>query len=247
MALNLLNLKSPIKITDEREVHIWMIDFKSSLFAQEHFDYSILSNEEVMRAKNFKLDQHKVQFLTSHVYLRLILSRYLHCSPKTICYGVEEYGKPFLMGQNESYKIYFNMSHSEGAVLYAITLNAQIGADIELIKDNLDIYELLDNVFTAHEKSLFKNINAEKKYKVFYNVWTRKEAYLKAIGTGLNFPLNKLEVSVLPDAPAKLISVNGDEKFAIPWFLYSLDLTKYSAAIAIKREKNIIRFMSHLE
>jgi len=227
---------NPIKIPDKEEVHIWMVDLNISQTIQQHFEKSFLSEEELTKAKGFKFNHHRLQFSASHGYLKLILARYLDCCPSIIEYGIKKYGKPFLKNPTTQYKIRFNMSHSQDIALYAVTLDTEVGVDIEIIKENLNILDLIEHVFTTREKSIFKEIEEDKKTKVFYDVWTRKEAYLKATGEGLNFPLNKIEVIVHQNEQVRLLNVEENQSVN-PWFLYSLEMPGYSASIAIERKK----------
>jgi 4'-phosphopantetheinyl transferase len=245
MSLNYLSLNS-VKIPGKEEVHIWMADLNISESIQQHFEKSFLSNEELAKAKSFKFDQHRLQFSASHGYLRFILAQYLNCCPSLIEYEIGEYGKPSLKNPSNPDKIRFNMSHSQNMALYAVTLDVEVGVDIEIIKDDLNIPDLIEHVFTTRENNIFKEIKEDKKTKVFYDVWTRKEAYLKATGEGFNFPLNKIEVTTYPDEEVKLLNVERNQSVN-PWSLYSLELPEYSASIAIKRKKNLLRYIEMRE
>jgi len=120
----------------------------------------------------------------------------------------------------------------------------EIGVDIEHIRPEFASYEVAEHHFSPHEVQEFKKISKEKKIKTFFAIWTRKEAFIKAVGKGVSFGLEKFEVSVDPNQPAKLVAVDDEVEKAAQWYLKNIDTdVQYPAAFAtFKPVSNIESF-----
>jgi 4'-phosphopantetheinyl transferase len=219
---------------NDKEIHIWSANLKTDEPLSHYFKHHILSKEELSRAESFKFDHHKLDFIASHGYLRMILSQYLKCPPGMIEYDVGKYGKPFLKNQSFQHKIHFNMSHSQDMAVYAVALDVAIGVDIEKIEYETNIVDLINHVFTSQEIKVFMATEDALKHQVFYEIWTRKEAILKTTGEGLNFPLTELEVLAPPNELFKIFNIGS---------LYSLDfIPGYAVAVASMQKKNTLHY-----
>ena len=129
----------------------------------------------------------------------------------------------------------FNLSHSQGLALYAVTRGREIGVDLECIRPISDAEQIAERFFSAHENAVFRTIPAHEKPKAFFNCWTRKEAYLKALGDGLARPLDEFDVSLAPGEPAKLLRIEGAPQEASRWSLNRLEPgSGYVAALAVE-------------
>lgn len=229
-------------IINDNEIHIWTANLKINGSLNKYFSRALLSEEELVKAESFKFDKDKSYFMASHTHLRLILGKYLGISPTLIVYGVEEYGKPFLDEQINRYNIRFNISRSHEVAMYALTLNTEIGVDIENINVQLDIEQLIEHVLTLQEIKIFRKIEKENTHKVFYDVWTCKEAILKLTGEGLSFPLNELEVLIYDKHESFKISHIINHQSSSFWS-YSLNCPPtYAATIASTRKDNTLRY-----
>lgn len=212
------------------EVHIWLAEL--DLPAPHIHDLGeTLSADECDRAQRFYFERDRQRFIAGRGILRNILSRYLALSPSKIefCYGKR--GKPAL--RNES--ICFNLSHSQGLALYAIVQNRMVGIDLEQIRSMSDAEGIAKSFFSQREYAEIQGVPASEKQVAFFNCWTRKEAFLKAIGDGLYKPLDQIEVSLLPDEPARLLSIAGDVQSASRWsILHLIPSADYVGALAIE-------------
>jgi len=144
-------------------------------------------------------------------------------------------GKPEVAGDSSRRRLRFNVSHSHGLALYAVTYDLEIGVDVERIRLDLDSEKIPERFFSPREAAALRELPAEVRQEAFYTCWTRKEAHLKAIGKGITLRLDQFEVSLTPGEPAALLSIHGDPKGASHWSLKALDLGPgYAGAIAVK-------------
>lgn len=180
------------------EVHIWQA--KLALphgLMREGFPW--LSHVEQERSRRFRAPSDRDMFIASHVLLRFILSAYFSQSPGKLQYNSNSYGKPFIAGDENIQRIFFNMSHSGDKALFAISRSWEVGIDVEQVDVNRKWMKLGENIYSPQEKALFEDMPKDRQEEIFYKIWTRKEAYLKAHGVGLD-GLN-LELSVIDEKP----------------------------------------------
>ena len=214
-------------------VHVWRASLNASPSKVQQLA-QILSPDEQTRAERFYFEQHRKRFIVGRGLLRNILSYYLKIEPIAIQFTYSPYGKPALASGSNIGKLEFNVSHSQDLALYAVTRDRQIGIDLELIRPGCDSGQIVERFFSAQEKATFQTLPADQKQAAFFNAWTRKEAYLKACGDGLNRPLNQVEVSMIPGEPATLIQIEGSFA-ANHWCLQSLTpAPDYAAAIVVE-------------
>jgi 4'-phosphopantetheinyl transferase len=166
------------------EVHLWRIDLdqeRRNLGAME----ANLSREEMERSKRFRYEKDREQFLLSHGTLREILGMYLRAEPKDIPIAIDSRGKPQIAGQKGKAKLSFNLSHSEGMVLIATAMNCDLGVDVEHAEPDFPLMEVARRFFKEQEAEFVASTKGPERTEAFFSIWTRSEAYLKAIGAGL--------------------------------------------------------------
>lgn len=219
------------------QMHIWLINV-DEYPAKNYEEY--LVPEERSRASHFKFDKDRDSFIVSRASLRILLGRYLNCSPQTIAFQFNRYGKPELL--NNVIQLKFNLSHSSRRAVVAITKEQEIGVDIEYMQDRFSKNEIVERYFSLREKEEYNRLSEDQKLQGFYNAWTRKEAFTKAIGQGMTYPLNQFDVNLTPNDNARLIAINGDEVEAKQWQLRGLVLEeKYCAAVSWQgKDKKIL-------
>jgi len=150
--------------------------------------YRLLSEDEQKHARRFVKNTDKTLYILSHGMLRKILGARLSQDPAHLAFRKEKQGKPALEGE----KIHFNISHSGEVVLIAVS-DTQTGVDVEYMKPDFDYEEILATNFCGRESKAARS--ALDGRKMFYRLWTRKEALLKADGIGLTDDLTKIDVS----------------------------------------------------
>ena len=198
---------------------------------------STLSADESQRASRFHFEDDRARYIVAHASLRDILGRYLHCEPRDVKFSTNEYGKPFLPDNN----IEFNLSHSGGYALIAVTRARKIGIDVELVREDIELENLVRRYFSPRELSEWMALPPEQRTLGFFHCWTRKEAYIKAQGLGLSLPLDGFDVSL--GEPAVLRATRHDPSEAARWSLRSLDVeSNYAAALAVEGNDLEFRF-----
>lgn len=204
-----------------KEVHVWRVLLDQ--FAQNIPKlWDVLPEDEQGRADRFAYATDRNHFIVAHGMLRIILSRYAAIEPWNLRFNYNAYGKPFLDSARGEIPICFNLSHSHGMALYAITQRRQVGIDIEHVRRNINIEAIAKTYFSTHEYQLLRELPAEAQHEAFFMCWTRKEAYIKARGEGLSYPLDRFAVSLEPGAPAVILQNDSDPSRALQWMLYHL-------------------------
>lgn len=219
---NCLWFPPPIKLTlAEDEVHVWRapLDLPS---AQVHYLKEMLAAEELSRADRFHSEKGQRRFIVGRGILRTILSHYLTVAPGHLSFRYNCHGKPFLTSEFDHHKLSFNLSHSNGLVLYAIACGREIGIDLEQIHTNFEHEKIAERFFSPREIAALRTISAEMKAEAFFKCWTAKEAYIKAQGKGLSLPLHSFDVSYAPGEPARLLATRDDPLEASRWTLREL-------------------------
>jgi 4'-phosphopantetheinyl transferase len=216
------------------EVHVWRASLELPSSQVRRLQRN-LSEEELERAKRFHFQRHQSHFIAARGLLRTILGRYLKTEPRRLHFRYGVKGKPELAGDASRQTLYFNISHSHDLALYAITYGREIGVDVERIRPDVESEKIAERFFSPREAATLRDLPAEVRQEAFYTCWTRKEAYLKAIGEGITLRLDQFEVSIVPGEPAALLSINGDPREASYWSLRELAPEPgYVGALAVK-------------
>ena len=228
------------------DIHIWRVVLDRPA-SEIHNLAQTLSESELQRAERFHFARDKNSFIIRRSALRTILSRYLNVAPDLVQFSYGPCGKPEIAANFLS-TLCFNSSHSQGLALYAVTRHRKIGVDIEQIRPLPDIESIAEQFFSQQENAAFKAVSAEQKLAAFFNCWTRKEAYLKATGDGLSFPLDRFSVSLTPGEPAQLLNVEGERTAPTLWYLKALvPAPNYIAAIAVEKLGEELTYQYFLE
>ena len=176
---------------EDNEVHIWRVSLplpKEKLIELE----KTLSQDELERLSAYQFERDKERFIASRGSLRTLLTRYLQKShpkiaPKEIHFSYEPRGKPYI----EDSAISFNLAHSGNLVLIAVIKNKRIGVDVEEMRTDRNIITLAKQLLSEKEYGTFLTLSEQEQLDLFYTDWTRKEAFLKASGYGLTWPIQK--------------------------------------------------------
>lgn len=211
-------------------VHVWCAPLNPPDDVVRRYR-ELLAPDEWARADRFRFDQHRRQFTVARGVLRTLLGRYLEVDPRRVEFRYGSHGKPELGGALAGSDLRFNVSHSGELALYAVSRGRELGVDIELVHPMDDGMEIAERFFSAAENVVFRSLAASAREEAFFNCWTRKEAYIKAVGEGLSFPLHAFDVSLAPGEPARLLGARDPEQ-AARWTLRELDPAPgYKAAL----------------
>jgi 4'-phosphopantetheinyl transferase len=212
-----------------RIVQVWAMSTTSPDSTIARF-YEFLSPQEKNRAHRFRIDHLQREFIITRGTLRTLLGHYLNSEPTNIQLSYGPRGKPRIAG---AANIDFNVSHSANIALFAFTRDCEVGIDIEKICPLTDMYNIANRYFTAEETSQLMRIPANQREHAFYLCWTRKEAFIKAIGDGLSVRLDSFRVTFDPKEQARLILNERNEHDAKTWTLADLKFsTEFAAALA---------------
>jgi 4'-phosphopantetheinyl transferase len=220
-----------------RSVHVWSVWLNAPAPVTRQYR-NLLSALEMERADRFVFEHLTRSHELSHGALRLLLAHTLNCRAEEVEFTYGPRGKPFLQGES---RIKFNMAHSGNLALYAVTLDVEIGVDVEETREVPEMGQIAARYFCDAEAAELKAVGAGKPAaQAFFRCWTRKEAYIKAVGDGLYMPLDQFQVT-LSDEPAKFIHIGNDEGTAARWTLQHLDpAPNYVGALAYRDAPRIV-------
>lgn len=214
------------------EVHVWCVRLARPSATLPSL-FTILSSEEQARAAKFHFPEAQVHYVVGRATLRRLIGGYEQIEPAAVPIVYGPHGKPALAVGD----LHFNVSHADGVALMAFAQGRAIGVDIERVRPLPDADRVARRFFAAVEYAAYKAVPDAQKPQAFFNCWTRKEAFIKAIGEGLSCPLKSFEVTLRPDEPARLVQVRGSEAAAAGWQLQSLDpLPGYVGAVMAERD-----------
>ena len=214
------------------EVHVRIACLDRPLAEQSYFE-SILAEDEINRANRFHFPKDRERFVAGRGLLRVILSSYLGMRPGEIIFTYGSHGKPGLQPQVGRPVIQFNLAHSTGMAIYAITTDRSVGVDIESVQADFPIEDVAKNFFSAAELSALHALPNTLRTEAFFKCWTRKEAFIKALGDGLSCPLRDFAVSLAPGEPARLLHVRWGSEEASRWCMEDIDCIAGCAAAIV--------------
>lgn len=224
---------------DHGVVHIW----RARLDIAPELRFGLLSEDEQRRAKAFHFSLHRDRYIARRRFLRTVLGRYLTRPPQEIQFGYTAYGKPYLPGA-AGWDLKFNLSHAEDLAVCAISLTLDVGIDVAAERLIPDVLELATNHFSEAETAAVRAASPERRSAIFLAIWTRKEAYLKGIGTGLSTPLGAFSVPMLPFGAVQIRGADG--KFTgSRWFVSEIPApARYLGAVATPASAFRVRLFS---
>ena len=215
-------------------VHIWAVRLSASDPVLLQFR-SVLCAEELARAERFAFERLRRAFALSRGVLRALLGCYLCCRPEKVEFVYGEKGKPALAGSS---RLQFNTSHSGGVALFGLALSQEIGVDVEQLRPMDDMQTVAARFFSPPEISDLNTLPSEARVAGFFRCWTRKEAYIKAIGDGLSCPLDGFRVTFLPGDPPRLTELFPAASGVRVWSLHNLEISEgYAGALAYQGEE----------
>ena len=207
------------------EVHVWKLPLDLDMSTFANFA-CLLSSDERKRADRFHFELHRSRFIAGRGLLRLILGRYCDVQPAELRFDYAPSGKPALRwgeGTGSSGDaLHFNLAHSEGIAVLAITRVGPVGVDVEQVREFPEISECVRRFFSAREAAEFSTLPCEQQSAALFTLWTRKEALLKAIGEGIGQSLDRVEVTFLPGVPARVLSLPAHLGAGSEWSLVDL-------------------------
>lgn len=221
-----------------RNLHVWTVRTEAPTAVAERFELCLDPGEKA-RAARFRFDHLQHSFVITRGVLRTLLGHYLDVPSVSVRFKYGSRGKPELAAPSP---IDFNVSHSGGLAVFAFTIGCKVGVDIEQIRALHDMQSIADRFFCSDEATELMSLMANQRKLGFYLCWTRKEAYIKAMGDGLSARLDSFRVTLRPGQPAQLIHLADSGSSAEEWTLHDLQLApNYAAALAYHdRERPVV-------
>ena len=214
----------------EHDVHVWTTRLNATPSQIESLG-STLSQDEHERAGRFRFERHRAAFVAARAALRGILGGYLGIAPRLVLFEYGPYGKPGLATGS----LQFNAAHSGDLVVVGVTRRHRIGVDVEHRRE-LEYLALAEHFFAPPEITDLHSLPDGERPDGFFNCWTRKEAYVKALGEGLSFPLDQFAVTLRPGmAPALLWSSHGSAESSRWEILNVSSEPDYIGAVVVER------------
>jgi len=174
-----------------------------------------LSDAEFARAGRLLRERDRLHFLVGRGRLREILARYLGIPATRLVFAYNAFGKPRLAGAKPP--LHFNLSHSGGMAVLAVSDRYQVGVDIEQMAPLKE--DVAGHFFSPAERQALSALPSGSYLEAFYRCWTRKEAFVKAHGAGLSLPLDAFDVSIGDSSEPKLLRLEGDPGAPLRWRL----------------------------
>lgn len=210
----------------EDEVHLWRLWLDAPADGLRH----LLSADERQRADRFAHLRDRERWTVARAGLRRILAAYLRVGPRLLRFEIGPYGKPHLAPDSG---LCFNLSHSGAVALVAVARGRDLGVDVERIAPETDLEQIAPLVFSAGELAEWTGLPQEQRRQGFFDAWSRKEAFIKAVGQGVSFGLQRFDVTLAPGAPARLLRVEGGT--AADWSLHAVEVAPgYAATLCVK-------------
>ncbi len=213
-------------------IHVWLA-YLDDGYGDPFLSASVMSADEQARARRFVFEKDRRRFSAARVLLRTLLASYVGTDPAALRFTTGGHGKPSLEGWPPAPA--FNVSHSQDVAVIAVSRAGDVGVDVEAIRKMDDGEAIAGRFFAPAEADRLRGIAPELRDEAFFACWTRKEAFVKAIGEGLSHPLDSFEVTLGPGEPARLLGVGGHPPDPARWTLAALPAVPgYAGALVVR-------------
>ncbi len=218
-----------------QRIDLWYVLLDKAAGPSLEAEYrSLLSADEIRRYERLIPPEARHQNLVSRAFLRTVLTHYAEVEPGGWEFQFSAHGKPSI-GRPAGLPWEFNVSHTRGLVVCAVSRDHEIGVDVERCDHKLDHLGLARRFFHASETAILQDLPREAQRETFFQIWTLKEAYLKACGTGLSTPLDSFAFSLPSDGPPQIAWTVPNRQPADEWHFGQLRLVDcYEIALAIR-------------
>jgi 4'-phosphopantetheinyl transferase len=219
-------------VAERDQVHVWLLSVSASEGEAAGLA-GLLSPDERDRAARFHFRKDRSSYTVVRGFLRVLLGRYSNTAPADLRFGYLPHGKPYLHGPVEAPDLTFNVAHSRDLALFGFARGREIGVDIEYFRPEVECELIAERFFSPREADQLRSLRPEDRRRAFFACWTRKEAYIKALGEGLSFDLRDFDVPADPEEPAALSANRRNPEEVLRWTLRDLLVgPAYAAAVA---------------
>lgn len=221
------------------EIDLWRVNLEQDPASIDSL-FELLPSDEKDRANKFVFAKDRLHFIAARGELRKIIGGYLGMSPEEVKFSVRHYGKPYLSSDDEGLK--FNLSHSRGIALIAVSGGREVGVDVECVNTDFDVFSIAPSVFSAAEVERIRSLSSDVQAETFFAGWTRKEALLKAMGDGLSSP-EELQTAISSIGADEVVFRSSENGKYTDWSLTSFELDGgFKAALAVEGNVRNIRY-----
>ena len=196
-------------------IHVWRIDLQHPALLA--LGERLLSDDESERARRFRFDKHRTRFIAGRSAMRLLLGECAGTDPAAIRFLYGEHGKPALPRHPGAPPVHFNFSNSDSRALLAVAADRNVGIDIESRRRDINIPGLVRHILNDTEAAEFHRLPEAVRHQALLTIWTRKEAWIKALGDGFSRPLKSFSVPVDPDEETGVLPMAETPGKAAEW------------------------------
>ena len=232
------------------QVHVWKVPLPLSEKTVARL-MECLNPEERERSGKFRFEQDQWRYISARGALRIILGSYVNERPDALTFEYGNHGKPFLVQPLGAFRIAFNLSHCRDMAVIGVASRRRIGVDVETIRDLPELEDIVEQHFSKEERASIESADGEAKARLFFHVWTRREAAAKARGLDLSAALSDHEIPFYPPGSG----VRLEQKGECAWSLHDLQLgltcigavcVEGEAGVALVRDFDpLLRGMNH--
>lgn len=226
----------------ENEIHVWFCrpDEITDITILDGY-HSILSAEESDKHKRFHFEKDRHSYLVSHALVRKTLSMYCDVRPEEWCFTCNQHGKPDIMSDIKCPTIKFNLSHTDGMTVCVISLESDCGIDVEDTRRKSRAHAVAERMFAPAEVAIMQSCDDDVMQRKFFEFWTLRESYVKALGTGLSGSSKAFYFSVDEQDDSRreagIHFVPSDKDKSSAWQFLLLNLSaQHVAAVSVKSE-----------
>jgi 4'-phosphopantetheinyl transferase len=220
-------------LVDNGVINLWQDEITATEADYPHY-WRILDQAEQHQANAFKNEQLRKRYVETHARLRILLGDAVNAEPRQLRIHKAEHGKPYLADYPD---LAFNLSHTANKMVVAIAYNCDLGVDIEVCKTRTNLAALVDKCFAEEEKNYWQQLPESEQILAFYRFWTRKEAFVKAIGRGVALGLNLCVIN--PENPSELLKIPKGYGQASEWLIQDIDLGESICGALVTKNKGI--------
>jgi 4'-phosphopantetheinyl transferase len=230
VAEHIAQARPPLRL-EAREIHVWSIPIDIGDDAMPEL-VALLSSSEQQRAERYIIDSARRRFVAARASLRLLVGRYLDLPAGMVQFTYGPSGKPYLIGPYAG-QLHFSLSHSHRLAQFAFCAEEELGIDLEWRHDIKSMDQIVRRMFSPEEIADWFSLPESQRRRGFFDCWTRKEAFVKALGRGLEVPLDTFPVAF---RPGEIPAVRWrKDRLHEQWSMFDVSPENdYSAALAIR-------------